>query len=81
MGQSLTKFSRCVAYGVLPHDEAERLNKIVSERKKHKRLNGGTASPMKSPAKKKKKTKIVKDEAINPDMQVSGGDGIGTAIL
>lgn len=64
---------------MLPHKEAKRLFKEVAERKKNARL--GIASP--SPVKKKKvkKSKILKEEGHDPDMAVSGGDGIGTTTL
>jgi co-chaperonin GroES (HSP10) len=65
---------------VLPDDEAEKLNKVVVSRKKNQRLSGGVASP--SPAKKKKKkAKVIKEEAVDPDMQTSGADRVGSAVL
>jgi hypothetical protein len=80
----LNALFRCVNYGVLPHNEAEKLYKIVTERKRSARL--GTTSSSPSPQKvmlKKKKVKILKEEAYDdPDVVVSkGGDGIGTATL
>jgi hypothetical protein len=72
----------------LPHDEAERLNKIVVERKRLLRLGGTITSP--SPAtkqvtksKKKKVAKVLnEDVCTDPDMIISsGGEGIGTATL
>ena len=69
---------RCVQYGVLPHDEAERLHKVVMKRKKQ--MRGGVASP--SPAKKKKKkAKVIKEEADDMDMQVGGAEQVGSAVL
>jgi hypothetical protein len=72
----------CVSYGVLPHDEAERLHKKVTDRKRQMRLGGGSAAT--SPARKtsvKAKKRVIKEERFEPDLQVSGGDGIGTAVL
>jgi hypothetical protein len=80
-------YSRCVYYGVLPHDEADRLNKIVTERKRAARLGTqGSPSPQhatKKPIKKKKVVKVLKDDSYDdPDMIISsGGDGIGIATL
>lgn len=71
-------------YGVLPHDEAERLHTIVTERKRTMRLGGGTiSSPPPAAQKKKKKAKLLQDEANDdPDVVVSfRGDGIGEATL
>jgi hypothetical protein len=54
------------------------------DRKRKIRLAGGAvASPVgKDPArKKKKKARILKEEAVDPDMAASGGDGIGRAML
>ena len=71
---------RCVYYGVLPFEEAERINKKVVKRKQRLRAGGGASSS--SPAlKKKKKVKVVREDGVDPDMQVSGGDGIGRAVL
>lgn len=64
---------------MLPHSDAKRLFKVVTERKKNMRL-GIASSP--SPKKKKaKKAKVLKEEAHDPDMAASGGDGIGRATL
>lgn len=74
-----------MSYGVLPHDEAERLFDIVSERKKNIRINGGMSSPVSSKKssqmKKTKKARVMKDEGFDPDMQISSGDAIGRASL
>ena len=69
----------------MPHDEAKRLFKIVTERKKNAKLGVG-ASPSPSPKKKHKKAKkakILKEEAHDPDMMAGAGgaEGIGRAIL
>lgn len=66
-------------YGVLPEDEAERLNQVVMKRKKNMRLSG---EALPSPAKKKnKKPKVIKDEAVDPEMQTSGAERVGSAVL
>jgi hypothetical protein len=78
------RHGRCVHYGVLPHDEAERLHSIVTERKRAMRLGGGViSSPSPAAKKKKKKPKLLQDEAHDdPDVVVSfRGDGIGEAAL
>lgn len=67
---------RCVSYGVLPTKKAEKLFKIVTERKKNQRAGG-----MLSSSPKKKKIKVVKEEAVDPDMQTSGADKVGSAVL
>jgi hypothetical protein len=69
-------FRRCVHYGVLPHKEAEKINKIVMARKKGVRT--GDSSPVPPP--KKKKAKVASDMA-NPDMQVSGAERVLSAII
>ena len=70
---------RCVSYGVLPHDEAKRLFKVVLDRKRHGRSAASSPSPVR---KKPPKAKILKDEGLyDADFVVSGGDGIGTATL
>jgi hypothetical protein len=68
-----------VYYGVLPEDEAERLNQVVMKRKKNMRLSG---EALPSPAKKKmKKPKVIKDEAVDPEMQTWGAERVGSAVL
>ena len=69
---------RCVAYGVLPEEEAEKLNKKVSLQKK--KMRGGVASPAPA-AKKKKKAKIMKEEDDDMDMQASGAERVGSAVI
>lgn len=64
---------RCLAYGILSRKRSEKLFAIVSERKK----NGGVSSP----APKKKKAKIVKDEGIDPGIQESGPERVGSAVI
>ena len=83
----LSTCSRCVYYGVLPHKEAEKLNTIVTERKRAARL-GTLSSPSPQHTAKKQKTKkkvvkVLKDDSYeDPDMIISsGGDGIGVAAL
>jgi hypothetical protein len=75
----------CVSYGVLPFDEAEKLNKRVTDRKRKIRLAGGTVPPSagsSSPQKpKKKKARVMKELAVDPDLAASNGDGIGRASL
>jgi hypothetical protein len=66
---------------VLPHEEAEKLNKRVTEYKRKVRLAGGAAVSSAPDKPKRKKAKIVKDHAVDPDMAVSSGDGIGRASL
>mmetsp|Transcript_7450 Transcript_7450/g.21812 ORF Transcript_7450/g.21812 Transcript_7450/m.21812 type:complete len:109 (-) Transcript_7450:173-499(-) len=67
----------CISYGVLSHKKSAKLYKIVTERKRQIRLNGGAmvASP------KKKKAKLIKEEGAVPEIQSSGGDGVGVASL
>jgi hypothetical protein len=74
---------RCVAFGVLPEDEAEKLYKKVLKRKKGGyAVSSSTAvSSKNSPAKKKKKPKVIKEEDADPDMQLSGAQEVGRAVL
>jgi hypothetical protein len=69
-----------VYYGVLPEDEAKRLNEVVLKRKKKMRISGEATSP---PAKKKakKKAKLIKDEAVDPELHASGAERVGSAVL
>jgi hypothetical protein len=67
-----------VQYGVLPHGEAERLNAVVTDRKRNTRLGITSPSPAK---KKKKKVKILKEEGHDPDMMTSSGDMVGRTSL
>jgi hypothetical protein len=86
----------CVRFGVLHHDEAERLNKIVTNRKRKGGSGMGstpqkTASSSSSAAaasasagakkKKKKKAKILSEDGYDPELQASGGDAIGKSTL
>ncbi len=72
----------CVAYGVLPHDEAEKLNKKVTEHKRKIRMSGGAvAAPAAASKPKKKKARVMREEAVDPDLVASGSDGIGRASL
>ena len=75
------KKCRCVEYGVLPVDEAEKIYKKVLKRK---RGGGGAASspaPSSAAKKKKKKAKLLADDAVDPDMQISKGEAVGRAVL
>jgi hypothetical protein len=84
----------CVRFGVLQHDEAERLNKIVMNRKRKGGSSAGTPQKATSSAsaaapaaadkmkkKKKKKAKILSEDGYDPEMQASSGDAIGRAAL
>ncbi|GAX27491.1 hypothetical protein FisN_23Hh043 [Fistulifera solaris] len=68
----------CVNYGVLSYERAEELCRQVQERKRRMRA-GLPASPVKQEKPKKKKVKVVKEEAA--DVVVSGGDGIGRTTI
>jgi hypothetical protein len=59
----------------LPHDEAAVLHKQCLQRK------GKVVGSSSSLVKKAKQARVVKEEAMEPDMQVSGGDAIGRAVL
>ena len=63
---------------MLSHEKAKKLFKIITERKRSIKAGGGAASP-RPVQKKQKRARIVKEEAVDPDMQISSGDGIGTA--
>jgi hypothetical protein len=64
---------------VLSQKEAARLYEKMTDRKRKK--GGAVSSP--SPAKKpkNKKARMIKEEQVDPDLQVSSGDGIGVASL
>ena len=69
-------------YGVLPHKKAAKLHAIVLERKKQQRVGGmSTPGSGSTSAPKKKKAKIVKEEAVDTDLQLPGGEGIASANL
>ncbi len=71
---------RCVSYGVLPYNEAEKIFQVVAKRKKQQR--GGASSPAVAPAAaKKKKAKLVKEEEGDPDMAISGEERIGSGMI
>ena len=62
----------------MPEQEAEQLYKKVLKRKG--KSPGAVSSP--NPVKKKKKpVKVIGDDGVDPDMQISSGDGIGRMIL
>lgn len=67
----------CVAYGVLPKKEAQRLNDIVLERKRTGKSISNSPVPEK---KKKKKAKVLEDDT-DPDMQASGAEAVGRMVL
>jgi len=73
---------RCVDYGVLSHEEAARLYKVITKRKGK---GGGGSSSASSPApaakKKKMKVKVVRDDAVDVGMQTSGADAVGQTVL
>jgi hypothetical protein len=63
----------------LPEKEAEELYKKILKRKgKSPGASVSSPSPVKA---RKKKSKILEDDGVDPDMQVSSGDGIGRVIL
>ncbi|GKY95094.1 hypothetical protein MPSEU_000473400 [Mayamaea pseudoterrestris] len=68
----------CVDYGVLSVDEAEKVYNICLKRKGKLKV---LSSPSPPPKKKKTKAKVIKEETDGPDLQVSGGDGIGRVVL
>ena len=71
---------RCVNYGVLPAKKAAKLHAIVTDRKKKQRVGGMQTSSSSAPP-KKKKAKIVKEEAVDTELQLPGGEGIASANL
>jgi hypothetical protein len=79
--------ARCVQYGTLTYEEAERLHQLVCERKKRLRLGGASApSPTKSssvsqPKKKKTKVSVMKENEFDPELTISGEDRIGLTTI
>ncbi|KAL3794505.1 hypothetical protein HJC23_013978 [Cyclotella cryptica] len=75
----------CVAYGVLPEEEAEKVYKAVLKRKGLKKsastspLTNSTAS--KSSTKKKKVKKVLEDVEYDAGMGAGGDEGIGITWL
>jgi hypothetical protein len=70
---------RCVSYGILNDKKAHKLSIIVTERKRKLRTGGTFVSS--PPPPKKKKAKVVKEEGVDADMQTSGVDLVGSAVL
>ncbi|KAL7474722.1 hypothetical protein ACHAWX_000038 [Stephanocyclus meneghinianus] len=73
---------RCLAYGVLPEEEAEKVYKVVLKRKGLKKSTSGTTPPptstaSKSSTKKKKVKKILDDVEYDAGMGAGGDEGIG----
>jgi hypothetical protein len=71
----------CVSYGVLDDDEAERLWKKVTNRKRSNGNPNRSPEPTAKKNPKKKKPRILQDDGVEPDLQVSSGDGIGLTSL
>ncbi|CAJ1942554.1 unnamed protein product [Cylindrotheca closterium] len=71
----------CVNYGVLPTKKAAKLHAIVMDRKKKQRVGGMQSSSSSSAPPKKKKAKIVKEEAVDTELQLPGGEGLASAAL
>jgi hypothetical protein len=69
-------FFRCVNYGVLSKEEAERLNKRLLDAKKK-----GLKSGIMSPPPKKKKVKVEEDVYGDADMGIGGPDRVGSKTL
>jgi hypothetical protein len=71
---------RCVNYGVLSDDEAERVYQLVLVRKGKK---GTTSSP--APTKKgsaaAKKVKLEKEVSVQADLQISGTERVGSSTM
>eukprot|EP00980_Cylindrotheca_fusiformis_P017905 scaffold5682_cov140-Cylindrotheca_fusiformis.AAC.16 len=63
---------------ILPwhRNEAVKISQIVIDRKKKQRKGG-----MQTSAPKRKKAKVLKEEAVDPGLQMSGPEGVGSAVL
>lgn len=72
----------CVAYGVLPEEEAQKIYKKVLKRKG--KFPPASASKTKSKSKpgvKKEKKKVMKEEVDDVGMGVGGSEGVGGVTL
>ena len=70
----------CVNYGVLPSEEAAKLNKIITK-KKQKGQKATPATSTKKSGSGKKKKRVIQDIEYDADMQAGGEVGLGTATL
>jgi hypothetical protein len=70
-------FHRCVSYGVLPWDEASRLNNVILKRK-GKKGNLSSQTPTKG---SKKRVKVDKDVEVEADLQISGAEFVGSSTM
>jgi hypothetical protein len=73
---------RCVAYGVLPEEESEKVYKAVLKRKGLKKSSSSSTPPPTSTAsknstKKKKVKKVLDDVEYDAGMGAGGDEGIG----
>mmetsp|Transcript_12876 Transcript_12876/g.24180 ORF Transcript_12876/g.24180 Transcript_12876/m.24180 type:complete len:119 (+) Transcript_12876:88-444(+) len=77
----------CVAHGVLPHEEAQKLYKAILKRKgkvlstASSKSNAGDSKKSASSKKVKREKKVVKEEAVDVGMNVGGDEGIGGMTL
>lgn len=75
---------RCVDYGILPIEEAEKLHQKCLKRKGKLKGTASALSPVKdtlvTKRKKKKKAKLLADDD-GPDMQILSGDAVGKVVL
>mmetsp|Transcript_19519 Transcript_19519/g.26785 ORF Transcript_19519/g.26785 Transcript_19519/m.26785 type:complete len:122 (-) Transcript_19519:218-583(-) len=72
----------CVNYGVLPSEEAAKLFKVVTKRKKNQKSGVPVSpSPTKKPKKSSKKKKILREDGFEAGMQVGGSEGMGNAAI
>eukprot|EP00545_Synedropsis_sp_CCMP1620_P001691 CAMPEP_0119007374 /NCGR_PEP_ID=MMETSP1176-20130426/2971_1 /TAXON_ID=265551 /ORGANISM="Synedropsis recta cf, Strain CCMP1620" /LENGTH=110 /DNA_ID=CAMNT_0006959505 /DNA_START=12 /DNA_END=344 /DNA_ORIENTATION=- len=68
----------CVHYGVLPEDEAGRINKKVMDRKKNR---GVVLSPARKATKKRSKVKVEAAVSVESDFKVGGSEHVGSSTM
>lgn len=73
---------RCIAYGVLPEDEAAKVYKMVVKRKGSKKSTSSSPKPTSSASTKKKKSKkVMEDVEYDAGMGAGGDEGIGVTAM
>jgi hypothetical protein len=84
IGLIVNQHPRCVAYGVLPEEEAAKVYKKIIKRKGIKKAASGSSSSTSkssSSAKKKKIKKVLNDVEYDAGMDAGGDEGIGVAVM
>lgn len=70
----------CVNYGVLSHEDASKLHKVVMKRK-GKPISSSPGRSSNNSKKKKKKVKVESGEAFDVGLNAEGAEGIGMVAM